>query len=76
MKRAQLNKTLEIWDNRALKLKLLTLISSKTAINVRAKERWLAGMRTRNKLCIFKIKVKVGSVHPAEWWGGNRNSPY
>lgn len=44
----------------ALKLKFLTSTSSKTVINMTAKERWLVGIRTRNKLLIFKIKAKVG----------------
>lgn len=36
---------------------------------MRAEERWLTGMRTRNKLLIFEIKAKVGSVPPAESGG-------
>lgn len=67
MKSAQLNKTFEILDDSILKLKFLTLIYSKTTINMRANERWLAGMKMRNKLLLFKIKAKVGSVHSAEW---------
>lgn len=36
---------------------------------MRAKERWVAGIRTRNKLIILTIKAKVGSVPPAESGG-------
>jgi len=35
---------------------------------MRANERWLAGMTTRNKLLMFKVEAKLGSVRPAEWW--------